>query len=58
MKVADGRGLHTKKIASKNKLAIKEWFSENPNSTKKDCCKALNLTYATVRKHIRDLMNE
>ena len=58
MKILEGRGLHTKKTAEKNKQAIKKWFKKNPSSTKKDCCDALGLSYATVRKHINALSYE
>jgi len=58
MNVIDGRGLHTKEVAEKNKRAVKKWFKKNPNSTAKDCSKSLGLSYVTVRKHIKDLMDE
>jgi len=58
MEVAEGRGMHTKIIAAKNKRNVKLWFQENPNSTKKECCDGLCLTYVTVRKHLKSLKDE
>lgn len=58
MNVIDGRGQNQKEAAMVNQKIIKEWFAKNPNSTIKECCDAVNLTYKTVRKHINSIKSE
>jgi DNA invertase Pin-like site-specific DNA recombinase len=52
MKIVDGRGLHKKEEAKRNRERIKQWFKDNPESTKKECCDALGISYLTLQRHL------
>ena len=56
MKVADGRGLHVKEAAKKNKKAVHNWFKKHPNSTAKQCADGLGLSQVTVSKYIKEIL--
>ena len=58
MNIIDGRGQKQKEAAKANQRIVKEWFDSNPDSTIKECCNAVNLTYKTVRKHIDSIQAE
>lgn len=58
MLIKEGRGDHMKRVEEKNRQRVKDWFEKNPNTTKKECCVALGLSFATLRKHLEDIRSE
>lgn len=58
MKVTDGRGVYKTLVAKKNKKSVALWFKNNPGSTITECCRALNLSYPTVRKNLNALIEK
>ena len=52
MKYKDGRGENNKMVKLKNIEAVKSFFKKNPNTTIKECCEQIGLSYPTVRRHI------
>lgn len=56
MEIKDGRGESGRQIAKENLKKIKDFFAEKPNATVTECCRELNLSYLTVRKHINKLI--
>jgi hypothetical protein len=48
----DGRGQHMAKRALETRRKIKEYMKSNPDALKLDVCKAVGITYLTLRKHV------
>ena len=55
IEVGDGRGKQMIELARKNKEAVLEYFSNNPESTLVDCQRALKMSYPIVRKYVDEL---
>lgn len=54
----DGKGMHMKKVAEKNRRRIVEWIEKHPNGTRTECCNALGITYKTLRIHLKSIQKE
>lgn len=52
----DGRGANSTKKAMENRKRIKEWVENNPNGTKAECCRELNISFPTLQKHLAALV--
>jgi len=48
----DGRGENKKHVATENREIVRKWFKKNKNTTIKECCEGVGMTYKTVRGHI------
>lgn len=46
---------HSTELKEKNKEAIKNWAKENPLGSKKDCCKAVGITYTTLARLLKEI---
>ena len=55
MCVKNGKGTGRIIIAKRNSERIKKWFKSNPDMTIADCARALNLSWPTVKKHVKAL---
>ena len=55
MKIKDARGQNMKVISKKNKDLIKEYFKQNPDSSKAECQRTLGIAYTTLQRHLKDL---
>lgn len=44
--------LHNERIADENRSKVFSFFLRNPDASKTDAMRALNLSYITVRKHV------
>ncbi|MCP4460931.1 MAG: hypothetical protein GY816_23365 [Cytophagales bacterium] len=44
-----------KKIEKRNRELIVRYFEDNPNSTKKSCCKYVGVSHVTLNKHLRQI---
>jgi predicted HTH transcriptional regulator len=51
----NGRGANKLEEYKANAEKIREWIEKNPGKTKGECCAALGITYATLRRHIADM---
>ena len=56
IQVTDGRGEGKAAIGKKNMDRVERYYKENPDSNIISCCRALNLSYPTVKGHIKSLM--
>ena len=55
MKFPDNRGAASRALAIKNKLAIADFFKENPDALQKEAAAATGLSIVTVENHVRDM---
>lgn len=44
--------LHNERISDENRSKVFFFFAENPEASKTDAMRALNLSYVTVCKHV------
>jgi len=54
MKIRNG----IKDMGIENRKLIKQWFIDNPDSTKADCVRGTGLSKVTVYKHIKAIQKE
>ena len=54
----DGRGKHMIKKKNKNFEMVKRFFSKNPDAMMIDCQKKTGLSAATVRTHVKRMLEE
>jgi len=52
MKPRDGRGDHSKKVAQKNRIIIKEFFDKNKEATMIECTRATGFAFRTIERHL------
>ena len=49
----DGRGQYMVKRKERTSQEIKDYISANPSALKKDVCKAVGITFTTLRTHLK-----
>ena len=56
MEIRNGKGEHRIKLGEKNRAAVKQFFKDNPGSTKTECSEALGLSRNTVNEHVKAIL--
>lgn len=49
----DGRGAHMVELKLKNRTRVKEWMLFNPNGTKTQAMKDLDMSFNALNSHIK-----
>ncbi len=55
MKIRDARGQNMKILKVKNRVRVQRYFEKNPEASKTEAKRALNMAYNTLQRHLKDL---
>ena len=58
LNVGDGRGKERSEKAAQNRADIIDFFNNNPGATATECADSLEISSATVRRHVKAINSE